>query len=156
MSDGVRLILRVHFIIHNFINIHIKGIFFRLLYNFRHYFDRFYRIFSHGAFSRKHNCGGSVKDRICYIRDFRSGWGRACYHGFQHLCGSNDNFASLAAGLDEFFLDSRKFCEIYLYSHVASGNHNSIRMIQNFSEVFNSFHILNFRYDFNLASAIFI
>ena len=107
VSDGVRLILRVHFIIHNFINIHVKGIFFRLLV----ILDITLTV-STGYFpmarSSARSAESSVKDHIC-IRDFRSGWGRALTMDSSILCGSNDNFASLAAGLDDF-LDSGKFC----------------------------------------------
>ena len=75
------------------------------LSNKRHGAYSLNRVLACGSLAREHYCGGAVINSVCNVSYLRTGGAHMGYHGFQHLCGSDDLLACVVALSDKALLD---------------------------------------------------
>ena len=73
-------------------------------------------------------------------------------HRFKHLCSRHNDLSVLIALGDDHLLDSRELLERYLYTHISTGNHDSICNLKNRIEIVDTASVLNLRNDLYLLA----
>ena len=134
----------------------IINILFCTFRNLRHSLYCFYRISTCCSLSGQHDRTGSLIDRIGNIRGLRSRRSWILHHGIQHLCSCDHRFSHMHCLADQFFLDYRNFLQRNLYTHITSGDHNSICHSENILTIFYTLLIFQFGDNMNLLATMLL
>ena len=75
-------------------------------------------------------------------------------HRFQHLCRGDNVLALRIRHLDHLLLEHRHFLHRNLHTHIAAGNHNAVRGLQNLLQILDSLHVLDLGNNLHVASML--
>lgn len=72
-------------------------------------------------------------------------------HRMKHLCCHDNRLLGLDALGDDATLNTRNFLNRHLYTQITTGNHDTIRSLDNLVDVIDTFLILYLRDDLDVA-----
>ena len=72
-------------------------------------------------------------------------------HRIKHLCCCNNIFSFSLCQLDHLFLNNGNVLKRHLNTHIASGNHDSVRHLKDFLEIIDSLSTLYLSYNLHVA-----
>ena len=119
-----------------------------------HRSERFYRIFPGRRLPGQHDRACPLVDRIGHIRRLGTGRPRVLHHGVQHLRGSDHLLSRIINFCDDLLLDDRHVLQRDLHAHIAAGDHDPVRCLDNAVNIVDSLLVLYLRDDIDLLPAI--
>ena len=122
--------------------------------NLIHHLQRFNRIFSCRRLAGQHDRACPLIDRIGHIRRLCAGRPRVLHHGVQHLRGCDHLLARIVHLCDDLLLDHRHLFQRDLHSHIAAGDHDPVRRLDNAVNIVDALLVLYLRDDIDLLTAI--
>ena len=78
------------------------------------------------------------------------------HHGIQHLGRRDNHFSGTADFLDNHLLNDRNVLKRNLYTHVATGNHDTVGNADDLIDVLHTLHVLDLRDDMDVLAAFFL
>ena len=126
----------------------------RTLCDLRHHLNSLYRIFTCRTFAGQHDSTCTIVDCICNVCCLRTCRARVLNHGIEHLCRRDNLLARHIYLIDDHLLDDRNFLTRNLHTHISTGNHDSIRYIDDIIDMIHALRILDFGNDVNIISAV--
>ena len=124
--------------------------------NLDHHLKGFHRILAGSCLSGKHDRARSLSDRICHVCRLRTGRAGMDHHGVKHLCSSDDNLSRFIDFLDDPLLDDRHVFQRYLHTHVASGDHDAVCLLDDRVNIIHALLIFNLGDDVDLLTAVIV
>jgi hypothetical protein len=107
-----------------------------------------------GGLSRQHDAIGAVKDSVTDIRNLSTGRARVVCHGLEHLCGGDDGLSGDVALGDHHLLGNEDLAGRDLNSKIATGDHDTVSLLENLVEVVNSLLVLNLGNDLDVLALL--
>ena len=129
---------------------------FRLLGDAGHGAHGLHGIFARGAFARKHDGGGAVKNGVGNVGDLRARGAGTDDHRFKHLRGGDDHLARLIAAADEALLQAGQAFVGDFHAHVAAGDHDAVAVFEDFVEMIDALFVFDFGNDADCMAAVII
>ena len=117
----------------------------------RHRLDSLHRILAAGCLAREHQGIGARIDGIGDVGNLSTCGTRILNHRMQHLSGHDDRLLLLDTLTDNLTLDARDALDGYLDTQVASGNHDTIRGVDDLIDIVDTLLILYLRDDLDIA-----
>mmetsp|Transcript_4005 Transcript_4005/g.11410 ORF Transcript_4005/g.11410 Transcript_4005/m.11410 type:complete len:247 (-) Transcript_4005:694-1434(-) len=108
-----------------------------------HRLQRLDRVSSGGSFSAQHHGICSVENRSANVGHLSTCRARISLHRVQHLGCHNTWLALSVALLDHHLLCCKDLAEGNLHAEITTGNHDTIRCVENFVEMIHAFLTLN-------------
>ena len=108
-----------------------------------HGFQCLHRILPGSRLPGKHDGAGSVIYGVRHVRRLCSGGSGMAHHGVQHLRRRDYLFSGIVNLFNDHLLDHGNILHRDLHTHIAPGNHNSIRHPDDFINIIYALLILN-------------
>ena len=100
-------------------------------------------VVSLGRLSRQHHAVGSVQDSVGHVAGLSPGGSRLLHHGLQHLGCADDWLAKPVTLRDHLLLGDEDLLGGDLYSHVASGHHAALALLDDLGQVLDPLLVLD-------------
>ena len=156
VADGVGGVAGIHILRDGGVDVQRHGVVFRLLGDAGHGAHSLHGIFARGAFARKHDGGGAVKNGVGNVGDLRARGAGTDDHRFKHLRGGDDHLARLIAAADEALLQAGQTLVGDLNAHVAAGDHDAVAVFEDFVEMIDALFVFDFGNDADCMAAVII
>ena len=101
-----------------------------------------------------HDTVGAVRNRVTNVADLSPGRAGVLDHGLEHLGSANDGLAGNVAHGDDLLLRSKDLGRGNLDTQVATGNHDTVRLLENLGEVVEALAVLNLGDDLNVSAVL--
>lgn len=112
------------------------------------------RIFSLSSLSGQHNTISSIQNSISNIRAFSPGGPGLLHHRLQHLSSADHRLSNLIAARDHALLGQEDLLRRNLNSKITSGNHDSIRGLNDIIEISHALLVLDLGDDLDVLTLV--
>ena len=119
-----------------------------------HLTDGFVGVRTLGGLTRKHDAVSAIGNSVTNIADLSAGGSGVLDHGLKHLGSADDGLAGNVAHGNDLLLSSKDLSGGNLDTQVTTGNHDTVGLAENLSEVVETLPVLDLGDDLDVLALL--